>query len=206
MKVLGIVCSPRRRGNTEILVDEALASAEDSGAEVELVTVSGKNIAPCDGCESCIITGKCRIEDDMQEIYSKLSEADGIIFGTPVYFWSVTAQAKAIIDRTYVLWRDGRRLRNKVAGVVVVGGRAGTSHAFSVFHNFFTLHRMTSAAGAIAYASEEEIKAEDRGGGAIAYAGEKGEVRQDRRGMAEAKALGRAVVKTIEKYKEGGLI
>ena len=67
MKVLGIVCSPRRRGNTEILVDEALASAKDSGAEVELVTVSGKNIAPCDGCESCIITGKCRIEDDMQE-------------------------------------------------------------------------------------------------------------------------------------------
>ncbi len=205
MKVLGIACSPRRAGNTEILVNEALASAKDLGAEVELVTIGGRNIAPCDGCESCIMTGKCRIEDDMQGIYSKLLEADGIIFGTPVYFWSVTAQAKALIDRTYVL-REGRRLRNKIVGVVVVARRTGASHAFSVFHNFSTIHRMISAGGAIAYASEEEIGPWDRGGGAIAYAGEKGTVREDKLGMAEAKALGRTVVKTIQKYKEGGLI
>lgn len=205
MKVLGIACSPRRAGNTEILVNEALASAKDFGAEVELVTISGRNIAPCDGCESCIMTGKCRIEDDMQGIYSRLLEADGIIFGTPVYFWSVTAQAKALIDRTRVL-SEGRRLRNKVVGVVVVARRTGASHAFSVFHNFSTIHRMISAGGAIAYASEEEIGPWDRGGGAIAYAGEKGTVREDERGMAEAKALGRTIVGTIQKYKEGGLI
>ena len=201
MKVVGIVCSPRRRGNTEILVNEALASAKDSGAEVELVTVADKNIAPCDGCDSCKKTRKCRIEDDMQEIYSKLLEADGIIFGTPVYFWSVTAQAKALIDRTYV-FREGRRLKNKVAGVAVVARRTGCADAFSVFHNFFAIHRMVSAAGAIAYASEEEIGPEERGGGAIAYAGEKGEVRQDKQGMEEARALGRVVAKTIQKYKD----
>ncbi len=197
MKVLGIVCSPRRGGNTEILVGEALASAKDLGAEVELVTIAGKNIAPCDGCESCRTTKKCRLSDDMQGIYSKLLEADGIVFGTPVYFWGVTAQAKALIDRTYA-FLEGRKLRNKVAGAMVIARRSGATHAFSAFHNFFNIHRMTSAGAAIGYTGEEEISREERGGGAIAYAGEKGEVRQDRRGMAEAKMLGRAVVKTIE--------
>ena len=76
MKVLGIVCSPRKGGNTEIIVNEALASAKALGAEVELVTVIGKNIAPCDGCEACTTTGKCRIEDDMQDIYNKLLQSD----------------------------------------------------------------------------------------------------------------------------------
>lgn len=182
MKVLGIVCSPRRAGNTEILVDEALTSAKECGAEVELITLAGMSIAPCDGCESCITTKKCRLDDDMQGIYLKLLAADGFIFGTPVYFWGVTAQAKALIDRTFVL-REGHRLRNKVAGVVVVARRAGATHAFSAFRNFFNLQRMPSP------------------GGAIAYADKKGDVREDSRGMAEARALGRIVAQTIERYK-----
>ena len=178
MKVLGIVCSPRKGGNTEILVSEALASAKDSGAEVELVTIADKNIAPCDGCESCDKTSKCRINDDMQEIYSKLLECDGIVFGTPVYFWGVTAQAKALIDRTFV-FRKGRELRNKVGGVVVVARRTGAGPAFSTFLNFFNIQRMISAGGAIGYGKQESIRPEERGGGAIAYGGKKGEVRQD---------------------------
>jgi len=197
MKILGVVCSPRRGGNTEILVEESLASATDLGAEVELVTSASMNIAPCDACESCRTTGKCRVDDDMQEIYAKLLEADGIIFGTPVYFWGVTAQAKALIDRTFV-FLEGRRLRNKVAGVVVVARRLGTTPAFSAFHDFFNIHRMVSAGGAIGYTSEEEISREERGGGVVAYAGKKGDVRQDKQGMAEAKALGRAMVKSIK--------
>jgi multimeric flavodoxin WrbA len=179
VKVLGIVCSPRRRGNTEILVEEALISAKECGAEVELITMAGMSIAPCDGCESCITTKKCRLDDDMQGIYPKLLEADGFIFGTPVYFWGVTAQAKALIDRTFVL-REGRSLRNKVAGVVVVARRAGATHAFSAFRNYFNLQRMPSP------------------GGAIAYAHKKGDVREDSQGMAEARALGKAVAQAIK--------
>jgi len=205
MKVLGIVCSPRRRGNTEIMVEEALAGAKEAGADVELVTVADKSIAPCDGCESCQETRKCRIEDDMQQIYAKLLEADGIIFGTPVYFWSVSAQAKALIDRTYMLYQ-GRRLRNKVAGAVAVARRTGASSTFSLFQDFFNIHRMISAAGAIAYGAVEEIGPGDRGGGAVAYAGKRGEVRQDKRGMAEAMTLGRVMVKAIHRYGECGLI
>ncbi len=182
MKVLGIVCSPRRGGNTEILVGEALTSAKEWEAEVELITVGGMSIAPCDGCESCITTKKCRLDDDMQGIYLKLLEADGFIFGTPVYFWDVTAQAKALIDRTFVL-REGHRLRNKVAGVIIVARRAGATHAFSAFRNFFNLQRMPCP------------------GGAIAYADKKGDVREDSRGMAEARALGRIVAQSIKRYK-----
>ena len=197
MKVLGIACSPRKKGNTEILMEIALTSAKDAGAEVELISIADKNIAPCDGCESCAKTKKCRIEDDMQEICSKLLEADGIILGTPVYFWNVTAQAKTLIDRTYV-FREGRRLRNKVAGAIVIANRAGASHTFGILQNFFSTHRMISVAGAIGYTSQE-ISPEERGGGAIAYAGEKGEVNKDRRGIAEARALGKAIVKTIRR-------
>jgi multimeric flavodoxin WrbA len=95
MKVLGVVCSPRKGGNTEVMVQEALAGAQACGAETELVTVWDKDIKPCDGCLSCEKTGACHIKDDVQEIYARLLEADGIVWGTPVYFFSVTAQAKA---------------------------------------------------------------------------------------------------------------
>ena len=85
MKVLGIVCSPRKRGNTEIMVEEALAATREAGAETELVLIADKNITPCDACGSCRETGFCRIKDDMQPIYQQLEAADAIILGTPVY-------------------------------------------------------------------------------------------------------------------------
>ena len=136
-------------------------------------------------------------------IYSKLLECDGIVFGTPVYFWGVTAQAKALIDRTYV-FRKGRELRNKIAGVVVVARRTGAGPAFSAFLDFFNIQRMISAGGAIGYSDQESISPGERGGGAIAYGGKKGEVRQDKQGMAEAQALGKAMVRAIKTLKTLG--
>ena len=124
MKILGIVCSPRKGGNTEIMVEEALAVAREAGAETELVLVADKNIAPCDACSTCRKTGVCRINDDMQHLYKQLEAADGIIFGTPVYFTNVTAQAKTIMDRLYVYLGE-RKLKGKVAGPIVVTRRVG---------------------------------------------------------------------------------
>jgi multimeric flavodoxin WrbA len=180
MKVLGIVCSPRRHGNTELLMQESLAGAQEEGAEVELVSLAGKNIAFCDGCHSCEVNEGCHIEDDMQAIYARLLEADGVIFGTPVYFWSVSAQAKALIDRTLV-FRKNRDLRNKAAGVVVTVERAGAVSALTVLTNFFNIQRMLAVGGAIGYASRE-----------------KGAVKNDKRGMTEARALGKAMVRRIQ--------
>jgi len=198
MKVLGIVCSPRKNGNTEILVKEALDSAHKLGAETEMIKVSDVNIMPCDGCETCDTTGECKIEDDMQGIYTKLLQSDGIIIGSPVYWWGVTAQAKIIIDRTFV-FRKGRRLRNKVAGAVVVARQVGASNAFSELNDFFGLHRMIPARS-IGPRTEEEL-AKEWGGGVIAYADKPGEVINNQQAMARAQSLGVAMVETMQIVK-----
>ncbi len=183
MKVLGIVCSPRLHGNTEILVQASLAKAQEEGAEIELVTLAGKTISPCDGCYSCRETGKCHIKDDMQDIYTKLLEADGIIFGSPVYFWSVSAQAKALIDRTYVFYAE-RRLRNKAVGIVVNTGRDGCTSALAAFSNFSTGQKMIVVGRAIGFGGRE-----------------KGTVKKDERGMAEAEELGETMVQYLQSHK-----
>ena len=195
MKVLGIVGSPRKNGNTEILVKEALDSARNLGAEIEIINISDLNITPCDGCESCDTTGKCKIEDDMQDIYIKLLQSDGIILGSPVYYWGVTAQIKAVIDRTF-LFRKDRQLRNKVGGAIVVARYSGASSAFSAFLDFFSLQRMIPAT-AIGPRTEEEL-ARERGGGVIAYADKRGEVKKDKPAIARAHSLGKAIVETIQ--------
>lgn len=179
MKVVGIVCSPRIGGNTEILVAEALSGAKEAGSDVELLTMVGKTIAPCDACRSCAKTGKCHIDDDMQEIYSKFEEADGIIFGTPVYFANVSAQAKLVIDRTYALAQN-RKLKGKVGGVVIAVRRIGGGNVLSILYTFFTVHRMFIA------------------GGTVGFGGEKGMVRADEIAMKEAKAVGRNVVLQVK--------
>src|SRR5512136_653761 len=125
MKILGLCCSPRRQGNTEVLLEVALQGAVEEGAEVELYAVAGKNIKPCVGCRACGDTGECAVKDDMQGLYNKLLSSDGIIFGTPIYFYSMTAQAKTVIDRTIALTHPHRSLANKVGGVVVVAGSMG---------------------------------------------------------------------------------
>ncbi len=151
MNVLAISCSPRRNGNTVAILEEALRGAQDAKAEVELYSVSGKTIQPCDGCRSCAGTAKCHITDDMQELYDKMVRADGIIFGTPIYFWGMTGQAKTIMDRTIALNQPGRNLTNKVAGVVVVCGSLGLVDALKDYSYFFVQRRMLPANQVAAY-------------------------------------------------------
>ncbi len=104
MKVLGIMGSPRRQSNTEVLLDKALEGAREAGAEVEKVLVSKLKISPCLEIYACRKDGNCAIKDDMQSLYKKLLEADHIIFASPIFFYGVTSQAKAIIDRCQALW------------------------------------------------------------------------------------------------------
>ncbi|MCJ7792169.1 MAG: flavodoxin family protein [Dehalococcoidia bacterium] len=104
MKVLGIMGSPRRQSNTEILLDKALEGAREAGAEVEKVLVSKLKISPCLEIYACLKDGNCAIKDDMQLLYEKLLEADHIIFASPIFFYGITSQAKAIIDRCQALW------------------------------------------------------------------------------------------------------
>jgi len=104
MKVLGLFGSPRKGGNTELLLEEALKGAEREGAEVERLHLTDFTITPCKECHGCDQTGECVILDDMQKIYPKLLEADIIILASPIFFYGVTAWAKALIDRCQAFW------------------------------------------------------------------------------------------------------
>ena len=104
MKVLAIAGSPRRQGNTDLLLAELLKGAESKGAEVETVILQRLKYNTCVHCDSCLKEGKCRVQDDMQPIFDKLAEADVIVVASPVQFAGITAPLKAMIDRCQCLW------------------------------------------------------------------------------------------------------
>jgi multimeric flavodoxin WrbA len=100
-RVLGIVGSPRRHGNTETLVDEVLRGAEEAGALVEKVILSELDIGPCRACDACRKTGECVQRDDMPALLEQMERSHVWVLGTPIYWWGPTAQFKAFIDRWY---------------------------------------------------------------------------------------------------------
>lgn len=189
-RVLGIVCSPRKGGNTEILVREALAGVGEVGGETELILVADKEIAPCDGCGACLESGLCKLKDDMQTIYQQLELADGIILGSPVYFVNVSAQAKAVIDRTYPLLGT-RKLKGKVAAALVAARRVGAGQVLSLLYTYFTAQRMIIAGGGIGYGSAKGEVRQGTGGSPVLSA------------LEEAKAVGKNVVWMIEHFAPG---
>jgi multimeric flavodoxin WrbA len=111
LRVLGIAGSPRRGGNTDILLKEVLNGAASKGAEVKKIILSRLKIAPCQHCDACLETGRCKIKDDMQMVYEELERADRIVLASPLHFMGVTAQAKAMIDRCQALWVRKYRLK-----------------------------------------------------------------------------------------------
>lgn len=104
MKVLAIAGSPRRDGNTDLLLSEFLKGAQSKGADVRKIYVNDLKVSPCEHCDACLKAGKCRIQDDMQKIYEELEQADVIVLATPVQFLGPPANVKAMIDRCQCLW------------------------------------------------------------------------------------------------------
>jgi len=190
MKVLGIAGSPRKNGNTLFLIKEALRSAQEEGAETELLALREKEIKPCDGCWSCRKTGKCHINDDMQEIYEKLKAADGIILGSPTYVGNVTSICQAFLERCTCLIRmktEGDKvlhsdktsaLSDKAGGSIVTGRRRGVQGALDVLNFFMMMHLMViTHAGVAGFCQSLEpdvIKDEDKD--AVAMSAELGKV------------------------------
>lgn len=129
MKILALFCSPRREGNTELLLDELLKGASVEGADAEKVDACRLQIAPCSGCGTCETTGKCSIEDQMQGVYDQIDVADAIVLASPIYFYNVTAQCKILIDRCQALWSKKYILREKIRArkgfFLSVGGTKG---------------------------------------------------------------------------------
>ncbi|MDE2522294.1 MAG: flavodoxin family protein [Methanocorpusculum sp.] len=112
MKILGIATSPRKGGNSQKLVESILAGAKDAGAETELICLTDQNIHPCIGCGYCKSGhDTCAQKDDMSMLYEKIAAADGIIFGAPIYFGRLNAQAYMVIDRMWALLNPDFSLR-----------------------------------------------------------------------------------------------
>lgn len=115
-KLLAISGSPRRMGNTELLLEEVIRAAKEAGVEAHKLVVHELNISPCNSCGRCRETGECVIADEMQGVYQKLLEADYIVVASPLYFMGISAQLKALIDRCQALWARryvlGQPLRN----------------------------------------------------------------------------------------------
>ena len=103
-RVLAIAGSPRKGGNSDLLLDSFLEGARSAGLDTEKIYAAEKKIAPCDEKNACYKAGVCRIQDDMTGIYGKLLEADCLVIATPTFFMGVPAQLKSLIDRCQSLW------------------------------------------------------------------------------------------------------
>jgi multimeric flavodoxin WrbA len=144
MKVLGILGSPRAGGNSDILLEQALAGVKDAGGEVEKIVLSKKKISGCLDCTKCNETGVCAIKDDMLEIHKKILEADALIHSVPVYFWAMTAQMKAYLDRWCAFfdaeWQLHKayrpKMKGKRIGLITVCGDPDVSTADPIVHSF----------------------------------------------------------------------
>ena len=120
-QILGVIGSPRKNGNTHIIVSKILDGARDMGAEGDLIFLSDLNIKECDGCHSCWIDNDCSKNDDMNNLYPMIIESEVIIFGTPVYWYGPTALMKAFLDR-FVYFNcpnNKEKIRGKLAILAV---------------------------------------------------------------------------------------
>lgn len=188
MKILGISGSPRKEGNTEILVREALKAAEEAGAEVEYLSVAGKTIKPCEACDYCVAHKRCHHDDDADLFIEKMVAADGIIMASPVYFGNVTGQVKSLIDRERVMWRQGKTLADKVGASIAVGWKWGFFETLASLDAFFLINKMVVVSnGGVP------------GLGLMVFSRDKGEVSTNDEALQGARDLGVRVVETVKK-------
>ncbi|MFH1135500.1 MAG: flavodoxin family protein [Pseudomonadota bacterium] len=108
-KILALLGSPRKKGNSALLAHKILEGAKDAGAEIEAVYLNSLKIAPCQACNACRKPEAkgCAVNDDMQSLYPKIKEADVLVFASPIYWFTVSAQLKLVMDRLYAFGADG---------------------------------------------------------------------------------------------------
>ncbi|MET1123743.1 MAG: flavodoxin family protein [Archaeoglobaceae archaeon] len=147
--IVGICGSPRKKA-TEFVLNEALRMLSELGFETKFFTVRGKQISPCQHCDYCLRHRKCRIEDDMLELYELLRGARGIVMATPVYNGGVSAQLKAVMDRCRALVAaDYDFFRGKVGMAIAVGGDriGGQELAIQQILTFYILNGIIPVSG-----------------------------------------------------------
>ncbi len=184
MKIVAICGSPRLKGNTSYLVGQAFDEAAKMGADVEKIVLSQYDINPCLGHDKCATFASCLQNDDAIWIIDKVLKADGVILASPVYYYNVSAQMKAFIDRNDFLYKHGVKSGARVVGVIAVaagdGGIADTIH---------TLKR---------YINETFSVGKDRTFVVWGLARHIGEARKNSLLVEEARNLGRRMVESLK--------
>jgi multimeric flavodoxin WrbA len=190
VKVIAFNGSARKDGNTAILIRRVLQVLEKKGIETELIQLAGKPIRGCNACRTCYTTKnkRCAIEDDNVNAYiQKMTEADGIILGSPVYFSMMTPELKALIDRSgYVARANSDMFKRKVGAAIVAVRRAGAIPTFDAINHFFLISQMIVPGSS--YWN-------------IGIGRKKGDVEGDEEGMETMEALGRNMAWLIKKLK-----
>ena len=146
MKVVAFNGSPRKEGNTRVLLETVCGELEKEGIKTEIIQIGGKQVHGCTACMKCFENqdNRCVIDNDfVNECIQKMIEADGIIIGTPTYFTDVSVEVKALIDRAgFVAIANGGKLNRKAGAAVVAVRRAGATHAFDTINHLFGISGM----------------------------------------------------------------
>ena len=184
MNILGISGTPRKGGNSEILLDAALEPFVEAKWNITKILLSEKRIEPCIGCDACEekkpVAKACNKDDDMNEIYDAYEKCNAIIISAPAYWRNVPAQLKAVIDRTY--GSKSGSLKGKLGGAIAVGRGQGGGQAIviSTIYNFYL------SAGALCVPAETN--------GVTAVADKKGDILTQPRRLEQARLLGENII------------
>ena len=182
MYAIAITGSPRKQGNTELLLREVLSELKSAGWETELEKVGGTVIRGCIACEKCFENkdNECSVKKDkFNTIFSKMLKADAMILGSPTYFAAVSADLKALIERAgYVAYANGHAFSGKIGTAVVAVRRGGATHAYDTINHMFQMSRMIIPCST--YWN-------------MGFGLGKGEVLKDDEGLANMRHLGRSI-------------
>jgi len=180
MKVLGLSGSMRKDGNTAQLVGVILKRCADAGIPAEFVSLAGKKILPCIGCEKCKETKWCALEkDDWGEVMRQVVDSDVLVIGSPTYYFDVCGHLKNFIDRSYSLYHD-HKLAGRKGVAVAVHANKGASRTIQTLEGFLNTHEFSSL-GSV------------KGTG---YA--KGDVMNDQEAIKKAQKIGDKIVRLLK--------
>ena len=187
MRILGIMGSPRIGGNTDLLLDAALSGARREGAEVEKLVVDRLSISPCREHYGCLEDGNCVIRDDMDAIYPKLLEVDTVAVASPMFFYGITAQLKALVDRSQALWARKHVLKQNWPGEGRKGAfiAVGATRGEKLFDGSIATVKYFFKTIGVEYAEELLIRGADG----------KGDIRKHPSALTDAYEIGRRLAR-----------
>ena len=181
MHILAISGTPRKGGNSELLLNAALSPFEAAHWDVTRFFLSEKTVQPCSGCETCQTRGFCFIDDDMRLLYEAYEACDAVLIAAPAYWRNVPAQLKAVFDRTFAIGKH-RPLKGKLGGAICVGRGAsgGQAIVLNVIHNFYLSCGMLCVPGEL--------------NGVTASADQPGDILSQPRRLEQARILGQNII------------